>query len=125
MKLLYVFLGGGAGCVLRFMITMLCANFSALQFPVGTALVNIAGSFFIGLLAFSFIGSAQYTQIIHPLLIAGFLGGFTTFSAFSFDTLTLYNKAGLNYAIFNIVINVVASLLGVWLGEQLAKHFLQ
>ncbi|MGZ5281313.1 MAG: fluoride efflux transporter CrcB [Bacteroidia bacterium] len=125
MKLVFVFLGGGAGCVLRFLISAGLANVTGLQFPLGTAIVNISGSFLIGLLAMTMQNHHQFQALLHPLFIAGFLGGFTTFSSFSGDTLNLYKQFGAPAAIINLTVNVVFSLTAVWLGSLAAKYFLR
>jgi fluoride exporter len=120
-----VFLGGGTGCVLRFLVSACLANITGLQFPLGTAIVNITGSFLIGFLLPAFQNHHQFSQILHPLFIAGFLGGFTTFSAFSADTLHMYKQSGAPAAIINITVNLVFSLTAVWLGSIAAKYFLR
>lgn len=125
MKLVFVFLGGGLGSVLRFLISVGLANFPGIQFPLGTALVNIIGSFLIGLVGFGFQQQPQFSQLIHPLFITGFLGGFTTFSSFSGDTINLYKQYGAPAAIMNIAVNVILSLIAVWIGSIIAKHFLR
>lgn len=109
--------GGAAGSVARH-LTVLAAARLAPGFPWGVMAVNVLGSFLIGLLAFGLLhGRAP----LSPLLITGFLGGFTTFSAFSLDALRLW-QAGQGAAAAAYVLGSVALSLGaVVAGATLAR----
>ena len=107
LTLLQVALGGAVGAVLRWGAGL------ALPFPYGTLAVNVAGALAIGIL---WVGLAQR---LHPLLITGVLGGFTTFSAFSLDTLRLVEAgrigaAGL-YVLGSVGLSLLACAAGLWL----------
>ena len=109
--LLQIALGGAIGSVLRFVTV------TATGAPLGTALVNIAGSFAMGLL-FILLGTRTS---LSPLLMTGVLGGFTTFSAFSLDALKLWEGGQTVHAIAYTTGSVVLSLAAVALGAALAR----
>lgn len=104
-------LGGAAGSVLRYLMV------SAIGAPVGTAAVNVLGSFVIGVL-FIALGSRDSWQL---LLMTGLLGGFTTFSAFSLDTLKLIQSGQSLQAAAYVLGSVVLSLFATALGVALAR----
>jgi len=90
-------------------------------FPTGIFIVNVAGSFAIGLLAGALAGNRFHLS--HPartFVVVGFLGGFTTFSSFSLDTLALIRDGHSGQAFWNVAGQVGLSLLGVWAGFRLA-----
>ena len=116
---LLVFLGGGIGSVLRFLISKNLNPISTI--PLGTLLVNFSGSLLIGF----FLGLGLKQEMLSPnatlLLATGFCGGFTTFSAFSFENQALL-KAGdyLNFGIYSagsIFLGIAAVLIGLWLAK--------
>lgn len=111
MTLLQVALGGAIGSVLRFLTV---ANIGA---PLGTLVVNVAGSFVMGVLFVVLTARAG----LSPLLMAGILGGFTTFSAFSLDALKLWQSGQALPALAYIGASVILSLIAVALGAALAK----
>jgi CrcB protein len=122
-KLIAIALGGAAGALLRTSACSLTERHFSPGFPFGTPLVNVAGSFLIGLIA----GDGAQMNLSPPArdaLVVGGLGAFTTFSVFSFDTLTLASSVGLPHAIGNIAANVGLALAattgGVLLGRALA-----
>jgi CrcB protein len=90
-------------------------------FPFGTFSVNLLGCFLIGLLA----GLAEYRGLFTPelraLLLVGFLGGFTTFSTFGFESVQLIRDGEFMLAGLNVVGQVILGLVGVWLGFVLAR----
>jgi fluoride exporter len=104
-------LGGAAGSVLRYLMVF------AIGAPLGTAAVNVLGSFAIGVL-FVVLGSREGAQF---LLITGLLGGFTTFSAFSLDTLKLIEAGQFLNAAAYVLGSVALSLIAVALGVALAR----
>jgi CrcB protein len=118
---LLVFLGGGAGSVLRFAVGRLASAWFPGSFPWGTFLVNLSGSFAAGLLI-GLIGSRVGAEpgTTQLLLMTGFLGGFTTFSAFSMDTITLAGRQpGLAaaYVIGTVAVSLLAAMTGLWLAR--------
>jgi CrcB protein len=123
---LVVGLGGALGSMLRFGIgTFIDSSVtkSGQIFPWGTIFANITGCFVIGLVAtVSAPGTGRY--MISPLLLRfitiGMLGGYTTFSSFTLQTLNLWNANQRGGAAVNVLISVVLCLLGVWLGAAVA-----
>ncbi|MFP5440340.1 MAG: fluoride efflux transporter CrcB [Gammaproteobacteria bacterium] len=120
--LLAVAFGGAIGSVGRYLVSavwMPAAGPHAL--PWGTLLVNVAGSFLYGLL---FAVLTQYLPAggtLRVALLAGFLGGFTTFSSFSFETVRLFQEGQPGLAIGYVLASVLSCLLAVWLGLALVK----
>ena len=91
-------------------------------FPVGTLLVNILGSFFIGLFV-SYLNNKEISEIIiRYFFIIGLLGSFTTFSAFSIETLNLYKQEGLSLSAFYIILSVIFSISAAYIGFNLIKY---
>jgi fluoride exporter len=123
MVYLYVFLGGGFGCVLRFVIANLLMRATSLNFPFSTLIVNVLGSFGIGILFTLFNTKPQFTSTIYPIFIVGFLGGFTTFSALSLETLLLFKNQETGLAFINIGANFLLCLAAAAFGIFIAKHF--
>ena len=131
MAFLWVGIGGFIGAVARFQVgrwllatdpqQATIAGISFVGFPLATLTVNVVGSFLIGLLAFLNIDGATLSENFRLLLITGVLGGFTTFSSFSLETLQLLLDGGHVRAIANIVANLVLCLLFVALGAGLAR----
>lgn len=115
-SILLVALGGAAGSVARFLVVTGMGRVVA-GWPLGTLMVNVAGSFAIGVL---FVVLTQRAHLA-PLLVAGFLGGFTTFSAFSLDTLKLWEGGAAVQAALYVAASVILSLLAVALGAALAR----
>ena len=112
--LIYVALGGAAGAVARFVTVTAFARLLPGSFPAGTFVVNVAGSLLMGGLAAWL--AAHQAERFSPLLLSGFLGGFTTFSAFSADILRLLEggtpwMAG-GYAVASVLVSVVARMAG-------------
>ena len=115
---LAVAFGSAVGGVLRFWLTDLVARVWPTHLPVGTLLVNVTGSFAIGALAATFLdrGHASATTVWPALLMTGLLGGFTTFSAFSLQTLLLMQQGRWVDASANVALSVLLCLAAVWLG---------
>lgn len=104
-------LGGAVGSILRYLMV------SAIGAPLGTAVVNVLGSFIIGVL-FVVLGSRDSWQV---LLMTGLMGGFTTFSAFSLDTLKLVEAGQPLQAAAYVMGSVALSLIAVALGVALTR----
>lgn len=115
MHWLLVFLGGGLGSLARHGINRIGLALLGPSFPWWTLTVNVTGSFLIGLLAGLF-GAMETGQNVRLFLITGFLGGFTTFSAFSLDALTLWERGAQLQAGLYIFGSVILSLLAAAVG---------
>ena len=118
-----IFLGAGVGGIFRYWISNGIYWLLGLQFPHGTLVFNASGSFLMGLLfvvildRFAWIG-----QELRSLLLIGFLGGYTTFSAFSFETLNLFESGAWLSAMLNIFLNVIVCILLAWLGTIVGRQ---
>lgn len=115
MNILFVALGGAIGAALRYVVGLVVA------FPVGTLVVNLLGSFAIGLVFAGLADKATDRTLL--FLMTGVLGGFTTFSAFSLDTLRLMEDGRLGVAGGYVVASVVGCLLACWAGLLLGRAF--
>lgn len=116
-----VVVGGGAGSLLRFLAQRAgAAVFGAV--PVATVVVNIVGSFVMGVLASLFVrhGSAQ-SDVWRTFALTGVLGGFTTFSAFSLDAANLWHDRGAVVAAAYVGASVVGALVAVAVGVAVAR----
>jgi CrcB protein len=119
---LLIAIGGALGSVARFWFSQIAARHFGDSFPWGTLLVNISGSFAIGFFA-SLIGPGG-RSMLNPngqlFFMVGVCGGYTTFSAFSLQTLNLLKDGKWLYAAAYSVLSVLLCLAGVWLGQILA-----
>lgn len=117
----YIALGGAAGACLRFFLSQLMLQWFGKGFPFGTLLVNVVGSFCLGLV-YSLIEQGQIEIVLWRTTVGiGFLGALTTFSTFSVDTMLLLQQGMWLKGVLNIFMNLVCCLLAAWLGMQLAK----
>ena len=124
MQYLYVFLGGGLGAVCRYLATTAIGARFGMMFPFSTLFVNTSGSFLMALIMGFLLTMAKANNLLAEplrlLLTVGFLGGFTTFSSFSMETLTLIRSGSIVLATTNIAANVVLGLIAAILGLYLA-----
>lgn len=119
--LFHVALGGAIGATGRYLTTIGMARLMGAGFPYGTLVVNVVGSFAIGLL---FVWLIERDAVrLAPLLMTGVLGGFTTFSAFSLDVLMLIERGDVTAAALYGAASVGLSLLAVAAGLALARSF--
>ncbi len=118
-KVLLVMVGGGLGAASRYGVGLLTARFFGLHFPWGTLVVNFAGCFTIGLLFALAERSRLLTPDIRLLLITGYLGGLTTFSAFSLETVNAGRAGLVSQSLGNILIQNVGCLTLTYLGLRL------
>lgn len=118
----YIFAGGGFGAVMRYLIGLQAAKVWGINFPYGTLIINVLGSFLIGAIAgyFTFYSNGE-NQALRLFLIVGILGGFTTFSSFSLETLMLLQRGELLLAMGYILLSVLVSLSVVYFGFELVK----
>jgi fluoride exporter len=122
-RLLLVGTGGFIGSVLRFTLAGLVQGWSrSTRFPYGTLAVNLLGCFVIGLLAQLAESRAIFSTETRALVFVGLLGGFTTFSAFGYETYGLLRDGALIPALLYVVGHLVAGLAAVWLGSLLARQ---
>lgn len=119
--LLLVGLGGGVGSMLRFLTIRLSARFISSDWTlIGTFIANIVGCFIIGILVgwlLPFMGKSQNLSL---LLVTGFCGGYTTFSAFAFENVQLWQSGHTLFSILYIISSITMGLLAVWGGLKLS-----
>jgi CrcB protein len=122
-QLLLVALGGGVGSAARYLLARAIARYIpsiAVHFPLSTFIVNISGCFLAGFLAGLFPIAAGDHSPARLLLLTGFLGGYTTFSAFSIETLSLFQQGHLLVPLLYAASSLLLGLLAAYLGFRLS-----
>jgi fluoride exporter len=118
-----VFVGGGLGAAARYWLSGWVPGKIQSDFPVGTLAVNILGCFLIGLLMSAFEERFLTQPTVRIFLTIGILGGFTTFSTFSFETVALIRDGEVLFATMNIVVSILTCIGGTALGMYLGRLF--
>ncbi|MGN6377024.1 MAG: fluoride efflux transporter CrcB [Sphingomonas sp.] len=113
MEFLVVFAGAGLGGACRHGVGVLCMKAFGPGFPAGTLTVNVLGSLLMGVLAGLFALKMQSSQELRLFLTTGFLGGFTTFSTFSLDTVTLFERGRVWLAAGYVLTSLAAGFGGL------------
>lgn len=121
MAYLVVFLGAGIGGIFRHAVNMGAARLLGYGFPFGTLAVNVLGSVVMGLLTEFFVLRSGLPQELRLFLTTGLLGGFTTFSTFSLDAVTLWEREQWGIATGYIAISLVLSMAGLFAGLMLIR----
>jgi CrcB protein len=116
-----VLFGGGVGALARYVIGSAISIRAGSRFPLGTMVVNITGSFLIGVLM-----TLLTERLPHPnwrlLLVTGFLGGYTTFSSFEYETFQAVQGGAAWIGLVNVVGSVVLGYIAVWLGTAMTRQ---
>jgi CrcB protein len=115
-QIIFVGLGGFVGSILRYLITLATSKLLGSQFPWGTLIVNMTGGALIGFLM-AYCIARDVSLEVRLFLTTGFLGGLTTFSTFSHETIQMILAGNWGIGLLNITTNLVLSLGGVWLGR--------
>jgi len=123
LEVILVTIGGGIGSAARYLVSTWAAARFGSEFPYGTLIVNIVGCFIIG----AFMTVATERLIVSPywrvFVTVGIVGGFTTFSSFSYETMHLLQDADVLRAFYNVGLNVFVGFSATWLGIGLARLF--
>jgi len=120
MKFLYLALGGSIGAILRYLVSLYSIKYMAWGLPMGTLIVNLLGSFLIGL-AFVFFGREQIALNLRIFLFIGIFGSFTTFSTYMFESLEMIRLGSVKTALTYIGLSNILGLLFVYAGFQLGE----
>jgi fluoride exporter len=120
-QILFVGLGGAAGSILRYLASVITFKYYSASFPLATFIVNVSGCFLAGLIFGMIPQETSEAQSLKLLLITGFCGGFTTFSAFALENMKLINSGNSSTAIFYLISSVAAGLFAAWLGLLLTR----
>ncbi len=123
--LLIVFLGAGLGGALRHLINVAGPNLWGLDFPWSTAIINVTGSLAMGLLIgwLAFKSDGSWPQSVRLFLATGVLGGYTTFSTFSLEAITLIQRGQAGAALGYVGGSVALGLGGLWAGLAIMRSF--
>ena len=117
---LVVGLGGAVGAILRWWVGVFMSHLLAPVF-LGTLVVNLVGSFMIGLLLIWFQGRLPISDVLRTGILVGLLGGFTTYSAFSMEAVNMMMAGLYGRASAYVVVTVVVCLMGTWAGVMLGR----
>jgi fluoride exporter len=120
-NILVIGAGGFLGAIARYGVAMLVATFWAREFPLGTFLINVTGSFVLGFFAVVAAARADLDPAWRLFVAVGFLGAYTTFSTFEYETHRLVVMGSTLWAIANVVASVLVGYGAVRLGEALAQ----
>jgi CrcB protein len=115
-----VLLGGATGSLARYVVGTAIMTRVGGRFPLGTIFINISGSFLIGFLMTMLTERLQPNPNWRLLLVVGFLGGYTTFSSFEWETFSLVRDGARWLGLLNVLGSVVVGYAAVWLGAMLA-----
>lgn len=119
LQFLSVGIGGALGAMGRYGAGLLCRTaLSTGAFPLATLLVNVTGSFLIALAACWFESRSAMGSCSQLFIMTGVMGGFTTFSSFSLETMNLAGQGRMGLAAVNVCLSVGLCLVGIWLGRQ-------
>ncbi|MCK5680855.1 fluoride efflux transporter CrcB [bacterium] len=113
--------GGFLGAISRYLVSDLVYTFIGTGLPYGTLVVNLTGSFFLGIVARLGLSGNLLPDSANSVIGIGFLGAFTTFSTFSVQTLELLESGSLLKALLNISLNIILCLIGAWGGFTVGR----
>ncbi len=117
-----VALGGALGAVARYAVSLLIARFWSFDFPLATFLINVTGSFILGFFATLAAERTALDPLWRLFVATGFVGAYTTFSTFEYETQRLTESGALALAVANVAGSVLAGFIAVQLGVMLARR---
>lgn len=120
-NILIIGIGGFLGAIARYGVALWIGQRWGRSFPIGTFVINVTGSFLIGLLMTLFTERFMVNPQWRLMLVVGFLGAYTTFSTFEYETGALLKDGEWVIAMLNVVLSVIAGFIALKLGEVLAK----
>jgi fluoride exporter len=121
-RVLWISLAGAAGTAARYLIAVSMAQRFGSALPFGTLFVNLTGCFAIAALVPA--GAALgWSPTVRTAVTVGFLGGFTTYSSFNYETMRLWESDATGASLLNIALTVVGGLVAGWLGSLVGRHF--
>ena len=121
-RYLLVGIGGGTGALLRYVAASAIMTRFGVKFPLGTLVINVTGSFLIGLLMTILTERFKLDPNWRLLLVVGFLGGYTTFSSFEWETYSSVREGDLWTGMLNVLSSVMLGYVAVTLGSMLARR---
>ena len=117
-----VAIGGALGAMSRYGVALVVARFWSGQFPLATFLINITGSFILGFFATFAVEKTAIDPLWRLLVATGFVGAYTTFSTFEYETQGLVEAGAVAIALANVIASVIAGYIAVQLGVFLARR---
>jgi len=117
-----IFIGGGTGSLVRYAAGSAIMRRFGGKFPLGTLVINVTGAFLIGFLMTLLTERLKLDPRWRLLLVIGFLGGYTTFSSFEWETYAAIRDGGLWVGLLNLVSSIMLGYIAVWLGAILAQR---
>jgi CrcB protein len=123
-RVLLVGIGGFVGSVIRYLLSGAAQSlFQTVRFPIGTVIVNLSGCFVIGFLSQLAESQSAFTELTRAFIFIGVLGGYTTFSTLSNESLNFFRAGDIAIGLFNVGLQVLGGLLLAWLG-RIAGHLI-
>ncbi len=114
--------GGAIGSVFRYLVGVWSVRLAGVNFPWGTLTVNVVGSFLIGLLVELVARRLNASMEMRLFLVTGVLGGFTTFSSFSLDAVSLFERGALGLSAVYVLASLLVSIAAVFAGLALGRN---
>ena len=121
MTFVEISIGAVLGANLRYVLGGWIADWLGAAFPFGTLIINLSGSFIIGVVLTLVVERALGPSWVRPMIAIGFLGSYTTFSTFSYETLGLVQSGSYAAALVNVSASIAGALVGVYLGAVVAR----
>ncbi|HWG53588.1 MAG TPA: fluoride efflux transporter CrcB [Gemmatimonadaceae bacterium] len=120
----FIAVGSAAGGALRYLLGLFIQQRLGGTFPLGTLVINVSGSLLLGFLLHYALATPAISPELRGLLTSGFCGGYTTFSTFSYESLSMLEEGDYRHAALYIALSILVSLAGVYLGITLARETL-